>query len=249
VGGDHAIGLATIAATLRRHPSAGVVWVDAHGDMNTPANTPSGNFHGMPLGLLLGEFSREAEKPFGWVDVRLDPRRLVVIGARDFDPGEIELVARLGIRVFTMEEVRELGMAAVLDQAQEHFDRSGTGPLHLSLDIDALDPMHAPATGTPVASGLTLHESLQICRYLSRTRRLAAMDLVEVNPDLGATEAEAQATADAALQLIWAALTPSKRQTLTEIPRQVTRGIFRASIRASRAFRGWGGILQKDTPA
>jgi arginase len=206
LGGDHAIGLATVTATLRRHPDAGVVWVDAHGDMNTPSTTPSGNFHGMPLGLLLDDFTEEQERGFGWVNVRLDPRRLVIIGARALDPGEAELAARLGIRIFTMNELRRLGSSRVLHLTEEHLERAGSGPVHLSLDIDALDPAHAPATGTPVEHGLTLRDGLDICRFFSR--RMTAMDLVELNPELGVGEHAARVTADTALALIQAAVAP-----------------------------------------
>jgi arginase len=208
LGGDHGVGLGTIAATLMRFPEAGVIWVDAHGDLNTPQTSPTGNFHGMPLAAVLGLF-RPQEMVSGawsweWVVPRLDPARLVLIGPRDLDEGERDLIERLGIRVYDARCVRRMGIRNVMAAAKEYLFARGSLPLHLSFDIDALDPSVAPSTGTPVLAGLSLLDGRTICQEAAATGQLVAMDLVEFNPAI--RPEQAAVTAKVAIELITAAL-------------------------------------------
>ena len=184
LGGDHSQAIGTISglarALRRRGQKLGVVWVDAHTDMNTPDITPSGNIHGMPLAVLLGHGPRELVEIAG-DEPALDARNVVVIGARDVDPREAEFVRRLGLRVYTMTEIDTRGLATC---AQEAFERTttGTAGVHLSFDMDGVDPDYAPGVGTPVAGGLTLREAHLICEYAHLTQALMGVEVVEVNP-------------------------------------------------------------------
>jgi arginase len=214
LGGDHSISIGSVLATAQAYPEFCVIWVDAHADINTPDTTPSGNIHGMPLGFLcnidncvestpefhwmLHQFpSRKGEsslsnKETSIIDDRgvvtkgnsgcLDETRLAYIGLRDVDEGEAEILKRGGPIVFTTQDVTLRGiqdvMKSILDQLPSHL------PIHLSFDIDALDPNYAPSTGTRVHDGLHLDDALHITRTLGKTGRLVALDLVEVNPDL-----------------------------------------------------------------
>jgi arginase len=211
LGGDHGIGLGTVAATLMRHPSAGVLWVDAHGDINTPETSPTGNFHGMPLaallGLILPREMRGGVWSWAWSVPRLDPSRLVLIGARDLDPGERELIERYGIRVFDSACIRRYGIDKVMDFALSALSARGARQLHLSFDIDALDPIVAPSTGTPVSEGLSRQEGVRICQAVAATGRLVAMDFVEFNPSV--RPQFAGTTAETSVELINAALESS----------------------------------------
>ncbi len=183
LGGDHsqAIGtLSGLARVLRRRGQRlGVVWVDAHTDMNTPETSPSGNIHGMPLAVLLGHGAPELTGISG--EPALDPRNVSVIGARDVDPEEAEHVLRSGIRVYTMSEIDTRGMAVCAHEAIERAT-NGTAGLVLSFDMDGVDPNHAPGVGTPVHGGLTFREAHLVCELAAASRALLAVEVVEVNP-------------------------------------------------------------------
>lgn len=142
--------MGTISGTLSRYPDAVVVWVDAHADINSVATTPTGNIHGMPVAFLLGLPSTETVSQFSWLKPTLKPNSIVYIGLRDVDPGEKKLLKDYGITAFSMHEVDKWGIGAVVQRALDavcpHRDR----PIHLSFDVDALDPTVAPSTGTPV---------------------------------------------------------------------------------------------------
>jgi arginase len=186
LGGDHAQAIGTIAGLGRwyhqRGKRLGVVWVDAHTDMNTPDSSPSGNIHGMPLAVLLGHGPRELVEVCGREPV-LHPKDVVIVGARDIDSAEAPLVKETGVRVYTMSELDERGTALCVREA---FDRatSGTAGVHLSFDLDGVDPDDAPGVGTPVPGGLTLRESLYVCEAAYRTGALKGMEVVELNPTL-----------------------------------------------------------------
>ncbi|MBA2321436.1 MAG: arginase [Deltaproteobacteria bacterium] len=185
LGGDHSQAIGTISGLARwyrrRGQHVGVVWVDAHTDMNTPDSSPSGNIHGMPLSTLLGRGLPELTAISGG-EPALRPENVVVIGARDIDATESPLVKELGIRCYTMSEIDSRGLALCV---QEAFDRAcdGTAGVHLSFDLDGVDPMDAPGVGTPVPGGLTLRESHLICETAAR-RKLLGMEMVELNPVL-----------------------------------------------------------------
>jgi arginase len=191
LGGDHSVAIGTIAGTARavRERLGGremaVIWVDAHADINTPESSDSGNIHGMPLSFLTGLATSDDEKYFGWVkpENQITVSKLVYIGLRDVDSGEKKILRDNRIRAFSMHDIDAHGIGRVMEMALAHV---GTDtPIHLSFDVDALDPMWAPSTGTPVRGGLTLREGDYICECASATGQLVGVDLVEVNPHLG----------------------------------------------------------------
>jgi arginase len=159
------------------------VWVDAHADINTPQTTQSGNLHGCPLSFLLG-IAGEIES-YEWLKPTLAAKDLVYIGLRDVDEGEKRLLRKHNIKAFSMFEVDKYGIGKVVEMALDHVNPNRDRPIHLSFDVDALDPSVAPSTGTPVRGGLTFREGHYICEALAETGLLVALDLMEVNPMLG----------------------------------------------------------------
>ena len=188
VGGDHSAAAGSVAAALKVRPDVGVVWVDAHADLNSPHSSPSGNMHGMPVSLLLGRCGPPAAfgRAWNWLlgpgSPRLSPRALVYVGLRDLDAGEVIAIRELGVLAFTMADVDRLGIAKVAKAVEKHLKGR---PIHLSFDVDAVDPSVITATGTPSPGGLSYREAHYLCEELAATRRLCSMDLVEVNPELG----------------------------------------------------------------
>ena len=202
LGGDHSVAIGTIAGTAQavRERLGGreiaVIWVDAHADINTPETSDSGNIHGMPLAFLTGLATSNDEKYFGWVkpENRISVGKLVYIGLRDVDVGEKKILRDNRIRAFSMHDIDAHGIGRVMEMALAHI--GADTPIHLSFDVDALDPQWAPSTGTPVRGGLTLREGDYICECASATGQLVGVDLVEVNPSLGGLEgSEAEAAA------------------------------------------------------
>jgi arginase len=200
LGGDHSIAVGTIAGSSkaireRLGKEIAVIWVDAHADINTPESSDSGNIHGMPLAFLTGLAKGDRDDVFGWLNKDFPERpalaitKLVYIGLRDVDRGEKQILRENGIKAFSMHDVDRHGIGKVVEMALGHI---GTDtPIHLSFDVDALDPQWAPSTGTPVRGGLTLREGDYIAECVHETGQLVAMDLVEVNPSLevaGASE-------------------------------------------------------------
>lgn len=178
LGGDHSIAVGTVAGLLDAWGAVGVLWVDAHGDVNTPDTSPSGNVHGMPVAVLAGE--APLFPALGWGERRLDPSRLVLFGIRNLDPGERQLLRKLGIRVFTMSEIDQVGVKAAVLEAIELL--KGPGGIHLSVDMDAMDPLQAPGVGTPWPGGLTYREAHLAMELLAASGHVASMEVVEVNP-------------------------------------------------------------------
>ena len=182
LGGDHSIALGTLAG-LRRTAGepGGVIWIDAHGDLNTPQTSPSGNVHGMPLAAALGLAGDRFSHPA--LDLpAVDPRRVVLLGVRSLDPAERTLIRETGIRAITMTEIDRIGIERAVLEA---IDRAaGPGFVHVSLDLDALDPEIAPGVGTPVKGGLTYREAHLACEDLAESGLVGSLELVEVNPIL-----------------------------------------------------------------
>lgn len=185
LGGDHSLAAGSIGGVARvaraRGQRLGVVWVDAHTDMNTPATSPSGNVHGMPLACLLGDGPAAMTSELFGAPSAVRAEDVVVIGVRDVDSAESAIVRRLGVRVYTMAEIDTRGIAACLREALGRLRDADAG-IYLSLDLDGVDPRDAPGVGTPVPGGLSVRESHLICEWLSQSRRLVGMDLVELNP-------------------------------------------------------------------
>ncbi|KAG8996297.1 Arginase, catabolizes arginine to ornithine and urea [Tulasnella sp. JGI-2019a] len=199
LGGDHSLAMGTVSGTLSAHPEACLIWIDAHADINTIASTGSGNLHGMPVSFLLGlnspeeiqalqnpgtRTSAEEGAPFAWLVPKLDASRLVYIGLRDVDPGEKKILRENKIKCFSMHEVDKHGIGKVMEMALDHVNPDRNRPIHLSFDVDALDPSVAPSTGTPVRGGLTFREGHYICEAVYETGLLVALDIMEVNPSL-----------------------------------------------------------------
>ena len=182
LGGDHSLSAGSIRGASK-HRRLGVIWVDAHTDFNTAETTPSGNIHGMPLAALCGLGDPRLVSLWDETQPVLDPQRVAVVGARDIDPGEKRNLREAGIMVQSMEQIDRIGMLAVLEKVLEQVSQ-GVDGLYLSIDMDALDPRHAPGVGTPVSGGLTYREAHLVCEVVAETGKLIGMELVEVNPIL-----------------------------------------------------------------
>jgi len=183
VGGDHSCAVGTWSAAaevLRPRGRIGLVWVDAHLDSHTPQTSDTKALHGMPLAALMG-FGPPELIAIGATLRKIDPRDVVIVGARSYEAGEAALVERLGVRVMHMDEVRARGFAACLGEAVAHAT-ANTAAWGLSFDLDALDPADAPGTGTPVPGGIALHEAVAGAATLARDPRLVAAEIVEYNP-------------------------------------------------------------------
>jgi arginase len=177
-----------------------LIWFDAHADMNTPETTPSGNIHGMPLAVLLGFGAPELTNIAGF-GPKLDPRLCAHVGARDIDPGEWELIKRLGMRFFTMREIDERGMSACMDEAIAIASR-GTAGYSVTFDVDALDPGDAPGSGTLVRGGLTYREAHLGMEKIAEAGGMRLLEMVEINTALDVNNK----TAELGVELILSAL-------------------------------------------
>jgi arginase len=182
LGGDHSLSIGSVRGAAR-NKKIGVIWIDAHADFNTEATTPSGNIHGMSLAVLAGLGDKNLIQLWDEPVPAIDPSRIAIIGARDLDVGEKTNLAAAGVMVMGMEQIDRYGMVAAIEKAIERVSRDMDG-IYLSLDLDALDPQHAPGVGTPVPAGLTQRETHLACEMIAETGKLIGMDLVEVNPIL-----------------------------------------------------------------
>jgi arginase len=188
LGGDHSASIGSIGGITHAH-QCGVLWVDAHGDYNTPNTSPSCNIHGMALSILLGHGPPELVN-VGREGAKLKPENVVLIGVRDLDPRERDRLRESGCTVFTMREIDELGMHGVLREGLErlaHLER-----IHVSLDMDSIDPNEAPGVGTPVPGGLTYREAQLLMETVCDTGRLSSLDIMETNPILDISNRTAQ---------------------------------------------------------
>lgn len=185
-GGDHSMSigsLAGIGAHCQEHnKTLGVIWIDAHADMNTADTTPSGNIHGMPVAVALG-LGHPTLTRIGYNGPKLDPRNLAIIGLRSIDPGERELIKELGVAAYTMFDVDKLGMYEIAERVLEVMSRS-VDHLHISFDVDGVDPTIAPGVGTPVPGGLTYREAHVFMEMISQIDAYASLEVAEVNPIL-----------------------------------------------------------------
>jgi arginase len=179
LGGDHSVAMGTLGGMAKADGPGGVLWVDAHGDLNRPESSPTGNVHGMPLAAALG-VAGDAFASEGWPTPSVE--RAALVGVRALDDGERGLIAELGLSVFTMSDIDRDGLERVVRQALDHLD--GCAFLHVSLDLDAVDPMFAPGVGTPVRGGLSYREAHLALELVAESSRLDSLELVEVNPIL-----------------------------------------------------------------
>jgi arginase len=199
LGGDHSVALGTLGGLASVREPGAVLWLDAHGDLNTPATSPSGNVHGMPLAAALGRAADGFASPV-WPLPAVDPERVVLIGGRRFDDGERELIAELDLAVHTMTEIDRRGLEAVVRDALDRA--SGASFVHVSLDMDVIDPEHAPGVGTPVPGGLSYREAHLAMELIAEGGVLDSLEIVEVNPILD----HENATARLAVELAASAL-------------------------------------------
>ena len=204
LGGDHSIAAGTVAGITKHYRkqklNLGLVWIDAHGDFNTPESSPSGNVHGMPLSSIVGHGPRELTHLRG-ISPMIAPNNVALVGIRDIDRREADNIRAAGIHTYTMREVDERGIRAVMQDAVSAASQ-GTAGLHLSLDMDALDPEEAPGVGTPVRGGLNYREAHLAMELLHDTGKLVSMEVVEVNPVLDI----ANRTAALAVELVLSAM-------------------------------------------
>ena len=199
LGGDHSIALGTLGGLASLHGRGGVLWLDAHGDLNRPETSPSGNVHGMPLAAALGLAGPEFESP-EWPIPAVDSTRVALVGVRSLDQGERALLQELNASVFTMSDVDRLGVERVVRVALGHV--AGPGFVHVSLDMDVVDPDVAPGVGTPVRGGLSYREAHLTCELIAESGLMSSLEVVEVNPIL---DRENQ-TAKLAVELVASAL-------------------------------------------
>lgn len=191
LGGDHSIAIGTLAGVANKYKNLGVIWFDAHGDLNTGETSPSGNIHGMPLAVSLG-LGHPDLTGIGNYTPKVKPENIVIIGARSLDEGEKVLIREQGIKVFTMHEIDRMGMTRVMEEALEHVTRNTDG-IHISIDLDALDPQDAPGVGTPVIGGVTYREANLAMEMLAERKLITSAEIVEVNPILDTKNQTAEA--------------------------------------------------------
>ena len=204
LGGDHSLAAGSVSASaawIRQTTSRplGVIWVDAHGDMNTPQTTSSGNVHGMPLAALLGQEPRELAS-IG-PSPAVEPQHTVIVGARNLDEEEKAQILGAGVHVFTMKDIDREGIATIAERAIA-LASAGTGGIHVSFDLDVCDPTFAPGVGTPVKGGLDYRESHMIMELVADSQALVALDLVEVNPTLDVRNTTAEFATELALSAL-----------------------------------------------
>jgi arginase len=204
LGGDHSIAMGTFSATARhyrdRGEKTGLLWFDAHGDMNVPGVSPSGNIHGMPLAHLLGKGDDDLKNILGF-SPKVDPDNVALIGVRDIDAHEREIIRESGIHAFTMREIDEHGMAAVSRRAMEIVN-DGTAGFHVSFDVDGCDPTVIPGSGTLVPGGVSFREAHLLMEYVADDGNMLSMEIVELNPFLD----EGNISAERALELLLSAM-------------------------------------------
>ncbi len=204
IGGDHSIAIGSLAGVVKafrkRDQRLGLLYFDAHADMNTPDTTPSGNIHGMPLAVLLGYGVPELVNVGGFAP-KFDPKLCAHVGARDLDPGERELIRRLGMRFFTMREIDERGLAACLDDAIA-IAAQGSGGFAVTFDVDALDPRDAPGSGTLVRGGLSYREAHLAMETIAEAGGMRSLEIVEINTALD----QNNRTAELGVELVLSAL-------------------------------------------
>ncbi|MEO5576310.1 MAG: arginase [Gaiellaceae bacterium] len=199
LGGDHSVALGTLGGLAQARGTGGVLWIDAHSDMNTPDSSPSGNVHGMPLAAALG-FANGRFESDAWTLPAVEPERVALVGLRSVDSRERERIRELGIKAYTMSDIDRIGIERAIRESLTHI--AGPGFVHVSLDMDALDPEVAPGVGTPVRGGLSYREAHLALELVAESGLAGSFEVVEVNPILD----RENATAALAVELVASAL-------------------------------------------
>ena len=204
LGGDHSLAVGSVAATSefarRKRKPLGLIWIDAHADMNTPETSPSGNVHGMPLSAILGREPSELTQ-VGHSLVKVKPAKTVLVGTRNMDSHERQMVRASGVHVFTMKDIDREGITTIAEKAL-NIASAGTAGFHASFDLDVCDPSFAPGVGTPIKGGLNYREAHVLMEAMADSNRLLALDMVELNPILDTQNT----TAEFATELILSAI-------------------------------------------
>lgn len=205
LGGDHSIAIGTVSGLSNHYrqqggKKVGLIWIDAHADMNTPETSPSGNIHGMPLACIAGRGPEELTHIYGYAP-KVDPENIAIIGLRSVDTLEKTNVTKTGVHAYTMRDVDERGLRAIMQEALE-VANDGTEGFHLSFDMDSVDPHEAPGVGTPVKGGITYREAHLAMETICDCDRMLGLEVVEVNPVID----EANRTAILAVELVMSAL-------------------------------------------
>ena len=199
LGGDHSVALGTLVGLAKRLGPGAVLWVDAHGDLNTPESSPTGNVHGMVLAAAMG-LGGDAFAYDEWPLPAIEPARVALVGVRSLDQGEREMLRRLDARVFTMSEIDRIGIERAVRESLAHL--AGASFVHVSLDMDVVDPAHAPGVGTPVRGGLSYREAHLAMELVAESGLVGSLEVVEVNPILD----RENETAKLAVELVASAL-------------------------------------------
>lgn len=197
IGGDHSLGLGSISGSSKYYENLAVIWIDAHGDINTGETSPSGNSHGMPLAAALGVGVPDMVNVY-YDGAKVKPENVYIVGARDLDKGEIQLAKDLNINLYTMDNIRELGLDNVIKDIQNKINSSNIDGVHLSFDIDVMDKSLVPGTGTPVDKGFNLEEGKKVLKEFLSIGKIKSMDFVELNPFLDKNDT----TVDNCIELI-----------------------------------------------
>lgn len=195
VGGDHSLGMGSIAGGSRFFKDLAVIWVDAHGDINTDETSDTGNVHGMPLAASMGIGSEKLTSIY-YKGIKVRPENVFIIGARSLDKGERALIKDKNLNVYSTEDVKSIGIANILNEVYKKIKANGADAIHLSFDIDCLDPSLVPGTGTPVSNGMNVADAKYLIKYLMETKMVKSMDLVEFNSLLDNGEATAKLVLD-----------------------------------------------------
>jgi arginase len=198
LGGDHSVAIGTVGGVTANGP-CGLIWIDAHGDFNTLESSSSGNVHGMPLATLLGEGAPELIS-VGRSGAKLPAQNVVLVGLRDLDPVEKDRLKKSGMLLFTMRDIDEQGMGQVARAALKQLEHCQN--IHVSLDVDALDPNEAPGVGTPVPGGLSYREAQLLMEIIADSQRLSSLDIVEINPILDQQNRTAELAVELAASLL-----------------------------------------------
>ncbi|MDL2265358.1 arginase [Parabacteroides sp. OttesenSCG-928-G07] len=191
IGGDHSLGLGSASGVGKCFDDFGIIWLDAHGDINTNETSPSGNIHGMPLSALMGLGSEALVNVYAPGN-KVKPENVFLVGTRSLDKGELELIHREHLSIYTMETLRRDGICYVVDDIRKKLRERKIRNVHFSIDIDSLDPQFAPGTGTSVPNGLMREEFDDFVEQILATNLIKSMDLVELNPDLDISEQTTQ---------------------------------------------------------
>lgn len=197
MGGDHSLGLGSISGVSKYYKDIAVIWIDAHGDINTDETSPTGNVHGMPLAAAMGLGYSDLTDLY-YKGIKVKPENVFIIGARDLDDGEKELIKQHNMTVYSTEDVEKIGVKKIMESIHSKLRDSEIEAVHLSFDIDCIDPEYVPGTGTPVRYGMNVIDVKYILKYLMETNLIKSMDFVELNPKLDQNDK----TADLCIDLL-----------------------------------------------